>query len=77
MFRKQTAMPIEVPTLEIKSFPLFQRITQKSKHLRELGMTQAETGCPFGVDRRAVGKPPRWLKGMAKQARGQHLSSGG
>ena len=54
-------MPIEVPILEIKQPPVYQRIAAKAKHLNELGMTQAEIGRRLGVDRWTVGKALRWL----------------
>jgi len=51
-----------VPILEINPPPVYQRIAPKAKHLKELGMTQAEIGRRLGVDRWTVGKAFRWLK---------------
>ena len=33
-------MPIEVPILEIKPPPVYQRIAPRANHLQELGMSQ-------------------------------------
>ena len=52
-------MPLEVPILEIKPPPVYQRIASKAKHLQELGMNQSEIGRRLGVDRWAVGKALR------------------
>jgi DNA-binding transcriptional regulator LsrR (DeoR family) len=54
-------MPIEVPILEIKPRPVYQRIAPKAKQLQELGMNQSEIGRRLGVDRWTVGKALRWL----------------
>ena len=54
-------MPLEVPILEIKPPPVYQRIAPKAKHLQELGMSQSEIGRRLGVDRWTVGKALRWL----------------
>jgi len=54
-------MPVEVPILEIKPAPVYQRIAPKSKHLQELGLSQSEIGRRLGVDRWTVGKALRWL----------------
>ena len=59
--RTSAALPVEVPILEIKPPPVYQRIAEKAKHLQELGMTQAEIGRRIGVDRWTVGKAFRWL----------------
>jgi len=55
-------VPLEVPILEIIPPPVYQRIAPKAKHLKEIGMTQAEIGRRLGVDRWTVGKALRWLK---------------
>ena len=55
-------MPIEVPILEIKPPPVYQRIAPKARRLQELGMSQSEIGRRLGVDRWTVGKALRWLK---------------
>jgi hypothetical protein len=54
-------VPIEVPILEIKPPPVYQRIAAKATHLIELRTTQAEIGRQLGVDRWTVGKALRWL----------------
>ncbi len=54
-------MPIEVPILEIRPAPVYQRIASKAKHLQELGLSQSEIGRRLGVDRWTVGKALRWL----------------
>jgi len=54
-------MPLEVPILEIKPPPLYQRIAPKAKLLQELGMSQVEIGHRLGVDRWTVGKALRWF----------------
>jgi DNA-binding XRE family transcriptional regulator len=59
-------MPLNVPILETKPRPIYQRIAPKTKQLRELGMTQTEIGRRLGVDRWTVGKALRWLKGVAR-----------
>ena len=59
-------MPLEVPILEIKTPPVYQRIAPKAKHLNELGMSQAEIGRRLGVDRWAVGKALRWLREIGR-----------
>jgi len=59
-------MPIEVPILEIKPPPVYQRIAAKAKHLKELGMTQSEIGRRLGDDRWTVGKALRWLRGTRR-----------
>ena len=59
-------MPIKVPILEIKQPPVYQRIATKSKHLNELGMTQAEIGRRLGADRWTVGKALRWLQEIGR-----------
>jgi hypothetical protein len=59
-------MPIEVPILEIKPPPVYQRIAPEAKHLQELGLNQSESGRRLSVDRWTVGKALRWsseLKG--------------
>ena len=55
-------MAVEVPILEIKPPPVYQRIAKKANHLRDLGMTQAEIGRRLGIDRWTVGKALRWLR---------------
>ncbi|MFV1968302.1 MAG: hypothetical protein ACC628_22995 [Pirellulaceae bacterium] len=60
------AMPLEVPILEIKPAPVYQRIAPKAKHLQELGLSQSQIGCWLGVDRRTVGKALRWLSEVAR-----------
>ena len=62
--RTVAAVPLEVPILEVKLPPVYQRIAQKAKHLRELGMTYPEIGEKLGVDRWAVGKAVRWFGGI-------------
>ena len=57
-------VPLEVVIIEIKPPPLYQEIAPKAKHLKELGMTQAEIGRRLGVDRWTVGKALRWLYGL-------------
>jgi len=64
--RTTATMPIEVPVLEIKPQPVYQRIAPKAKHLQELGMSQSEIGRRLGVDRWAVGKGLRWLRGIGR-----------
>jgi len=49
-------MPVEVPILEIKPPPVYQRIAPKARHLQELGMSQSEIGRRISVDRWTVGK---------------------
>jgi hypothetical protein len=59
-------MPVEVPIIEIKPPPVYQRIAHKARHLKELGMSQLEIGRRLSVDRWTVGKALRWsseLKG--------------
>jgi hypothetical protein len=60
-------MPIEVPILELKPPPVYQRIASKAKHLQELGLTQAEIGRRLGVDRWTVGKALRWHREIRNQ----------
>jgi DNA-binding transcriptional regulator LsrR (DeoR family) len=57
-------MPLEVPILEVKPPPVYQRIAPKAQHLQELGMSQSEIGRRLGVDRWTVGKALRWLTTM-------------
>ena len=64
--RTTAAMPLEVPILEIKPPPVYQRIALSAKRLHELGMTQAEIGRRLGVDRWTVGKALRWLGRVAR-----------
>ena len=59
-------MPIEVPILEIKPLPVYQRIAPKAQHLQELGMSQSEIGRRLGVDRWTVGKTLGWLRGIGR-----------
>ncbi len=54
-------MTIEVPILEFKSPPTYQRIAPKAEHLQELGMNQSEIGRRLRVDRWTVGEALRWL----------------
>ena len=59
-------MPIEMPILEIRPLPVYQRIAPKAKHSPELGMSQSEIGRRLEVDRWTVGKAIRWLEGLKK-----------
>jgi len=60
------AIPIEVPILEIKPPPVYQRIAPKAKHLQDLGLSQSEIGRRLGVDRWTVGKALRWLREIGR-----------
>jgi len=60
--RTAAAVPMEVAILDGQLPPVYQRIAAKADHLHELGMTQAEIGRRFGVDRWTVGKAIRWLR---------------
>jgi hypothetical protein len=54
-------MPVEVPILDLRPPPVYQRIANKARRLQELEMTHAEIGRRLGVDRWIVGKALRWL----------------
>jgi hypothetical protein len=67
-------LSIEIPILEIKPRPVYQRIAAKAKHLQELGLSQSEIGRRLGVDRWTVGKALRWLQ-RRPNARGTYSNS--
>jgi len=60
-------MALEVPILEIKPPPVYQRIAPKAKHLLELGLSQSEIGRRLGVDRWTVGKAIRWFAELKRR----------
>ena len=64
--RTTATIPVEVPILEIRPPPVYQRIALKAQHLQELGLSQTEIGRRLGVDRWTVGKALRWLRGVAR-----------
>jgi len=43
---------------------VYQQISAKATHLRELGMTLTEIGKRLGVERWTVGKAVRWFGGI-------------
>lgn len=59
--RTTAFITIEVPILETRMPPIYQRIAVKAKHLHELGLSQSEIGRRVGVDRWTVGKALRWI----------------
>jgi len=59
--RTAAAVQLEVPILDSRPPPAYQRIAAKAVRLQELGITQAEIGRRLGVDRWTAGKAIRWL----------------
>ena len=54
-------LPIEVNLLNTAQEPIYQKIANKSLHLRELGFSNRKIAEHFNVDEKTVAKAMTWM----------------
>lgn len=66
--RTAAALPLEVALVDESSVPLYQRIAERAKHLRELGLSYRVIGKSIGVDHKLVAKAVAWEEARYQRA---------
>ncbi|MHC4422081.1 MAG: hypothetical protein ACYS1E_15990, partial [Planctomycetota bacterium] len=62
--RTAARVPVEVPLLDTAPPPLFQRISHKAHHLRELGLSNTAIAQRLGVTHHTVAKAITWHRSV-------------
>lgn len=60
--RTVAAVSLEVPILDVKEPPAYQRIASRAGHLHELGLSDRAIAYRLGVTGKTVAKGLRWLR---------------
>ena len=55
-------MLLEVPLLETETRPLYQKVSRKALHLRELGLSYCAIARRLEVDDKTAAQAVRWLR---------------
>ena len=60
--RTVTYLPLEIPIVETRRLPTYQRIADRALHLERLGLSRARIAAQLHVSDKTVAKAIAWLK---------------